>query len=429
MENRVLLQGFYWESFQSRNNTDGMRWYQLVRSKADQIRSADFDLIWLPPPSYAGEKSAGYNPKEYYNLNNSYGSEKEQEALLRTLNDYGIDPIADIVINHRDGSTGWAAFQNPTWGTNAITQSDEAFNNPASEVVNTPLGERGGSEEQIDYAPGRLTYAYDSYRDIDHNNAEVRRDIIRFLGILKSMGYKGWRYDMVHGYHAKWVALYNKETNPSFSVGEYDWDRQGEQRGWIMASNFGTEKYSSVFDFSTWRYLRENINHPVALYGPDGKGFGLIADRTDGINWAKWAVTFVENHDTGEREGRPPGHDEDSVENNHEVRMAYAYILSHPGLPSVFWKHYFDWGEQLQDTIDDLIQARKRAGVHAESKVHFQNNAKERGVYAAAIEGDNNKMLLIRIGGTDTQWHPEHSGYMDCRLMARGENWKVWILN
>ena len=53
---------------------------------------------------------------------------------------------------------------------------------------------------------------------------------------LESLGYRGWRYDMVHGYRAKWIAQYNSATRPTFSVGEHDWDKQSEQRGWVWVT-------------------------------------------------------------------------------------------------------------------------------------------------------------------------------------------------
>jgi alpha-amylase len=60
----------------------------------------------------------------------------------------GIEPIADIVINHRDGSQGWADFRDPDWGMWAITRNDEAFTNPNSEVFQTPVEHRGAEEER-----------------------------------------------------------------------------------------------------------------------------------------------------------------------------------------------------------------------------------------------------------------------------------------
>jgi alpha-amylase len=92
----------------------------------------------------------------------------------------------------------------------------------------------------------------------------VRRDLIRYLLQLKFFGYRGWRYDMVHGYHARWIAVYNRASQPSFSVGEYDWGEQAEQRGWIWhtATNEGDlTTASNVFDFSSFFTLKENKYH------------------------------------------------------------------------------------------------------------------------------------------------------------------------
>jgi alpha-amylase len=43
---------------------------------------------------------------------------------------------------------------------------------------------------------------------------------------------------------------------------------------------------------------------------------------------------------------------------NDRVGQGYAYILTHPGVPCVFWEHYFEWGHELQQTIDTLLQVR-----------------------------------------------------------------------
>ena len=120
-DDRVMLQGFYWESYRHGHERfpqfGTKRWYQIVTDLAPEIRQARFDLIWLPPPSFASQHSAGYDPKEYYNLNNSYGDFAQHRAMLEALLTNGVEPIADIVVNHRNGSTGWADFRNPDWGT------------------------------------------------------------------------------------------------------------------------------------------------------------------------------------------------------------------------------------------------------------------------------------------------------------------------
>lgn len=40
-------------------------------------------------------------PGQLYKLDSSYGSEQQLAELLAKLRDAGIDPLADIVINHR----------------------------------------------------------------------------------------------------------------------------------------------------------------------------------------------------------------------------------------------------------------------------------------------------------------------------------------
>lgn len=443
-DDRVMLQGFYWEScrhgqpaYFTEYGTN--KWYVIVKDDADKIREGRFDLIWLPPPSNAGDVSAGYDPREYFNLNNSYGSFAEQRAMLEALLHDGVEPVADIVINHRAGRLKWADFANPDWGTWAICRSDECFSNPNSEVFNTPMNQRGAEEEKpVEYVQnGGTTYQYPSFRDIDHTNRTVQRDIMKYLLQLKSFGYRGWRYDMVHGYHAKRVAEYNRASQPTFSVGEYDWDKHANQRGWIWytaldQSKTGEDRLrqtSSVFDFTTYFTLKDNKGRYTAWYGY-GNGIGMVGDTTDGLPWKNRAVTFLENHDTGYRtdaDGKPQkDHQFDSFANTWEVEQAYAQILTHPGVPCVYWKHYFDWGADLQNKILALINARKVAGIKSGSKLYTQNNALAKGVYAAMVDGANGQ-LYVRIGGSDDDWQPQSSDYHDYREYARGTGWKVWV--
>ena len=444
-DDRVMLQGFYWESYRHGHpqrfpSFGTKRWYEIVRENAPMVREGRFDLIWLPPPSFAGEISAGYNPKEYFRLDNSYGSFAQHRAMLEALLRHGVEPVADIVINHRDGASGWADFKNPAWGVWAICETDEAFHTPASGIANTPAAERGRCEEPAaDYTRhGGTTYQYASFRDVAHTDPRVRRDIVRSLRQLRSAGYRGWRYDMVHGYHPKWIALYNRLTTPTFSVGEYDWGAHNEQRGWIWHTATdpaapGSERLksaSSVFDFTTLftlEQIRDGRYH--ALYG-FGNGIGMVGDTTDNVAWKNRAVTFVQNHDLGYRtneDGTPqPGHESDKFAHNWQLEQAYAHVLTHPGVPTVFWKHYFDFGADLRNKIRALVNARKVAGVHAGSAVHLQDNARASGVYAARVVGRHGD-LYVRLGGSDAQWEPSRSNYGGYREYAHGAGWKVWV--
>jgi alpha-amylase len=186
---------------------------------------------------------------------------------------------------------------------------------------------------------------------------------------------------------------------------------------------------SCVFDFTTQFTLKNNKGQYRNWYAFDN-GLGMMGDNTDGMPWKQRAVTFLENHDTGYRtdeDGNPQkDHDKDSFLNGWEVEQGYAYILTHPGVPSVYWKHYFDWGKNLRERIKALINARKVAGVHAGSVLYVQQNAKAKNVYAARVAGSKGD-LYVRVGGSDADWQPSASNYKDYREYAWGDGWKVWV--
>lgn len=79
-----------------------------------------------------------------------------------------------------------------------------------------------------------------------------------------------------------------------------------------------------------WR-LRDN----------QGKAPGLLGW------WPSRSVTFIDNHDTGSSQQHWPFPAD-------KVATGYAYIMTHPGMPCVFWEHLFDWGQEVANTIKTL---------------------------------------------------------------------------
>lgn len=57
----------------------------------------------------------------------------------------------------------------------------------------------------------------------------------------------------------------------------------------------------------------------------------------------------------------------------HAVEQGYAYILTHPGTPCVFWDHLCD--QRTRDTVARLIAIRKRAAIHCRSPVRRRGSA------------------------------------------------------
>ena len=104
----VLMQAWYWDYPKS---TDEANWADTLRIKANTIEAAGFTHLWLPPLSRAssGNNSNGYDPKDLYDYGEygggatGFGTRSDLDSLMSTFNSNGIEIIADLVFNHRDG--------------------------------------------------------------------------------------------------------------------------------------------------------------------------------------------------------------------------------------------------------------------------------------------------------------------------------------
>jgi alpha-amylase len=389
----VLLQGFHWDSH--RGGTDsgtGARksWYAVLRENAGAVRSAGFTWVWFPPPSDSLAPQ-GYIPRRWHVLDSAYGTEAELRAAIRALGPVGA--MADVVLNHRVGvATAGADFADPPFPDNraAIACDDES----GVGTGNPDTGER-----------------HPAGRDLDHTNPGVRAAVKGYLRRLRAVGFRGWRYDLVKGYHGRFVAEYNDASAPGLSVGEFfDGDRQ-RVTDWLDA----TGGRSTAFDFPT-RFLLYD-----ACLGGD---WGRLRSANGGREvpggligfWPSRAVTFVDNHDTEHRREQDRQYEGYGTPHfpGETVAQAYAYILTHPGIPCVFWPHFFDWGAATRDRIERLLAVRKFAGLHACSTVEIREAGW--GLYAAVVDGK----VAVKLGRRD--WHPG-PGW---RLAVDGDRFAVW---
>ncbi len=105
-----MLQGWYWDYPKPGcNGYTGSTWASTLNSQANQLDR--FSHVWLPPFSRAsfGSCSNGYDPKDLYDLGEyglgatGFGTRTEVDNLITTFQGLGIDAVADVVYNHRDG--------------------------------------------------------------------------------------------------------------------------------------------------------------------------------------------------------------------------------------------------------------------------------------------------------------------------------------
>lgn len=391
----IMLQGFHWYADSYWYNPPN-GWWGVLADHAAEVGKFGFNLIWFPPAAVGS-----YYPSEWYNLNGQWGKQDQLLNAIGAMHASGVKVIGDIIFNHRNGKTGWADFKNPDWPTNVIVQDDEWQG-----IAGAP---HYGKSPNYDEGQGDW-----GCRDIDHRFPVVQQDAKKYLVWLRSLGFDGWRYDMVKGFPGYYVGMYNAASNPAFSVGEYyDTNRQA-LAGWADSTDgsAGKANASSVFDFTT----RYNIVYAIEsghfeVLNDNGKPSGLIGW------WPAKAVTFVDNHDTAPRD---PAFMTNVPEVYRVQRMlGYAYILTHPGVPCVFWPHLFDWGDKYKYKIAKLVEIRRNAGITATSPVQILNA--EYNLYTSITYGQKQKVALKL--GSSWRWSPGPGWY----CVESGDNYAIWV--
>ncbi|KAK9863004.1 hypothetical protein WJX84_002802 [Apatococcus fuscideae] len=345
----LVLQAFNWESHHQ-------GWWPKVAEQGKFYADLGFTVIWLPPPTDS-VSAQGYMPRDPYNLQSRYGSEAELSRCVSQLQGAGLKVLADIVINHRcahaqDKNGIWNQFGGRmAWDAKAIVLNDQ-------------------------------------------------------------IGFDGWRFDFVKGYDGSHVRDYVEATAPYFVIGEF-WDtlsyegalpkhNQDAHRqrtiNWLNAAGGRATAFDvtlkgilhAVFERDEYWRLEDDAGKPPSVMGW----------------WPSRAVTFLENHDTGSTQGhwRFP---EDSLE------QGYAYLMTHPGTPSVFLDHLEP--EKLRSVIVKLGALRKQQGIHCRSQVKILRADSQ--VYVAETDGK----LLMKMG--PGKYSPPSADWM---VAAKGKQWAIW---
>jgi alpha-amylase len=417
----VLMQAFYNESYSATapgvSEYGDTKWTTLTPQAAEL--GAYFDYIWLPPS--ANGDGMGYHPKQYSNQNSNWGTRAELDALISALHANNCKVVADIVINHCTGWTSWCDFPTMDFGEYGVFNPDASYICQDDEVNaswNQPTEENPGSGACWGTATGSYDDGenWDGARDWSHDNVYVQQMFIAYLKWMRNvMHYDGFRYDKGDGFNNWHHWHYNSESRPEIAFMEC---YKGTDDIWSRIQGANYDLLALDFD------LKWHVFNSIAGWDYSRGRGDCIMSRGNG----RHSVTFIESHDWFLR---PDNENEFGGRGNSmtpalkaRLLQANALLLSMPGVPCVFYPHWYKYKADLKP----MILARKWAGVHSESTV--ENEYATATGYQATVVGKHGWLILCLGDRANGQgFGPDYTLAASNYSTQEGHNesYEIWV--
>lgn len=401
----IILQAFHWNLVKTQGTgtlaSSRLSWYQILYNMADEIAHIGFTIVYLPPPwrdDSAWEANGIHGGGEGYfwhdfDLDSRYGTKAQLINLISKLHKLGLKAIIDLVTNHRDHSR----MQKDVW------------------PYPSPCWALGGVDPGGSFMDGKCDLALD-YPVVNDRIVQAMDELMEECGI------DGWRWDYVWGYAVEDVVTWIKRTRKKeyISIGEY-WQSSPNLTNDPMIAYYGPDEGTRILG---WARDSGGLAFDIILKRQIQTG--NATNLKNGLNARssrqdrESVVTFVDNHDMGPSPfSTSNGWGQQCWPCPIDFKSrAYAYILSMPGTPCVYWPDCFDWG--FKDEIGALIKARVRAGITAGSE--WADLSGRNSGFAGMVKNASGKESLALA--IDSDYPGPGKGWVV--VAERKNQWRVW---
>jgi maltose alpha-D-glucosyltransferase / alpha-amylase len=179
---------------------DGVGDFIGLTEKLDYIQDLGVNAIWLMPFYPSSMRDDGYDIADYCNVHPDYGTLKDFRNFVRQAHRRGIRIITELVINHTSDQHPWfqAARRAPPGSIkrNFYVWSDTDKKFPETRIIFTDT-------ETSNWAWDPVARAYYWHRffshqpDLNHNNPQVVKAVIRVMQFWLDIGVDGLRLDAI----------------------------------------------------------------------------------------------------------------------------------------------------------------------------------------------------------------------------------------
>jgi maltose alpha-D-glucosyltransferase/alpha-amylase len=179
---------------------DGVGDFRGLTQKLDYIRDLGVNAVWLLPFFPSPMRDDGYDIAHYRNIYPPYGTRRDFRRFVRAAHRRGIRVIIELVINHTSDQHPWfqAARQAPKGSKKRdfYVWSDDDRRFPETRIIFTDTESSNWAWDPV--AQQYYWHRFFSHQpDLNHNNPQVVKAVIRVMRFWLDMGVDGLRLDAI----------------------------------------------------------------------------------------------------------------------------------------------------------------------------------------------------------------------------------------
>jgi maltose alpha-D-glucosyltransferase/alpha-amylase len=181
------------------SNGDGFGDFNGLTEKLDYLQDLGVNCIWLLPFFESPLRDDGYDIADYYTVHHNYGTVADFKAFMKAAHRRGIRVLADLVLNHTSDRHAW--FQAARTSTdpkirNYYVWSDDPNKYSGARIIFTDTEHSNWTWD--DAAKQYYWHRFFSHQpDLNYDNPNVRREMIRVMKFWLNTGLDGFRCDAV----------------------------------------------------------------------------------------------------------------------------------------------------------------------------------------------------------------------------------------
>ena len=173
---------------------DGIGDLPGITSRLDHLARLGVDVLWLSPVYPSPQDDAGYDISDYQDIDSTFGTLEDFDALLAAVHERGMKLVMDLVVNHTSDEHPWFVESRSSrdnskrdwyWWRDEPTDWRSFFSGPAWE---------------LDDATGQYYLHLFSRKqpDLNWENPEVREAIYAMMRWWLDRGVDGFRMDVIN---------------------------------------------------------------------------------------------------------------------------------------------------------------------------------------------------------------------------------------